>query len=142
MTADAELTEWNMSAVHAVITSEDDYDDDGPMGEVNAVDSPGTETAPKSTPASKAHPARIVGARRMRLRRGLTMDSGASANVMPKKMTIDPRKIRPSPGSRAGVKYVAANDGVIRNEGEYEMEFQTKEVQADLFEYRTTARWL
>ena len=62
--------------------------------------------------------ARDIGGRRMKLRRGITMDSGASANVMPRRMVRKPSQIRPSPGSRAGVKYVAANDGVIYNEGE------------------------
>ena len=55
------------------------------------------------------------------------MDSGASANVMPRRMVRRPSEIRPSPGSRAGVRYVAANDGVIENEGEYDFEFKTSE---------------
>ena len=62
----------------------------------------------------------------MRLKRGLTMDSGASANVMPRRLVLHPKKIRPSPGSIRGVKYVAANNGVIKNEGEYDFEFETK----------------
>ena len=71
--------------------------------------------------------ARDIGGRRMKLRRGITMDTGASANVMPRRMVRVPSQIRSSPGSRAGVKYVAANDGVIYNEGEYDFTFQTKE---------------
>ena len=63
----------------------------------------------------------------MKLRRGITMDSGASANVMPRRMVRKPSEIRPSPGSKAGVKYVTANDGVIYNEGEYDFKFQTTE---------------
>ena len=128
MKVDAELTRWNMSAVQDIVSDDDDNGDD-PKSDINAVDDESPEVSSMSSPASRARPARIVGARRMRLKRGLTMDSGASANVMPKKMTIDPKRIRPSPGSRAGVKYVVANDGVIKNEGEYEMEFQTKEGQ-------------
>ena len=55
------------------------------------------------------------------------MDTGASANVMPKRMVRHPGRIRPSPGSIAGVKYVAANGGVIKNDGEYDFPFVTEE---------------
>ena len=68
----------------------------------------------------------------MKLRRGITMDSGASANVMPRRMVRFPSQIRPSPGSRAGVKYVAANDGTIRNEGEYDFHFTTMEGDTEM----------
>ena len=71
--------------------------------------------------------AKQIMGRRMRLRRGITMDSGAAANVMPRRMCRYPRLIRPSPGSIAGVKYVAANDGIIRNEGAYDFNFTTSE---------------
>ena len=63
----------------------------------------------------------------MKLRRGITMDTGASAKVMPKRMARHPGRIRPSPGSIAGVKYVAANGGVIKNDGEYDFPFVTSE---------------
>ena len=63
----------------------------------------------------------------MKLRRGITMDTGASANVMPKRMCRHPGRIRPSPGSIAGVKYVAANGGIIKNDGEYNFQFTTAE---------------
>ena len=55
------------------------------------------------------------------------MDSGAVDNVMPKRMVRQKWKIRPSPGSRAGVHYVAANHGRIPNEGEVDFAFQTAE---------------
>ena len=55
------------------------------------------------------------------------MDSGAAANVMPRRMVRNKTKIRPSPGSRAGVHYVAANNGRIPNEGEVDFEFYTSE---------------
>ena len=70
---------------------------------------------------------RSIGGRRLKLRRGITMDSGASANVMPTRMVREPSQIRSSPGSRAGVRYVAANHGTIKNEGEYDANFQTTE---------------
>ena len=64
---------------------------------------------------------------RVRLRRGITVDSGAAANVMPRRMVRNKMRIRPSPGSRAGVHYVAANNGRIPNEGEVDFDFSTEE---------------
>lgn len=71
--------------------------------------------------------ARKVGARRLRLSRGITMDSGASNNVMPRRMVRNKTKIRESPGSKKGVMYVAANSGKIANEGEFDFQFETSE---------------
>ena len=70
-----------------------------------------------------------VKTRKMRLKRGITMDSGAANNVMPKRMITKRNKIRPSPGSIKGTHYVAANNGRIPNEGEYDFEFETNEGQ-------------
>lgn len=55
------------------------------------------------------------------------MDSRAFANVMPRRTVRKPFQIWSYPGSRAGVRYVAANDGTIRNEGEYDFSFRTIE---------------
>ena len=55
------------------------------------------------------------------------MDSGAAANVMPRRMVKNKYKIRASPGSEAGVHYVAANNGRIPNEGEVDFMFTTTE---------------
>ena len=60
--------------------------------------------------------------------RGITVDSGAADNVMPRpfvkgKMTRG--EIRVFEASRAGVHYVAANNGRIRNEGEVDFKFNT-----------------
>jgi hypothetical protein len=60
--------------------------------------------------------------------RGITVDSGAADNVMPRRLVIgkwNQGKIRPSEASRAGVHYVAANNGRIRNEGEVNFKFNT-----------------
>ena len=57
------------------------------------------------------------------------MDSGASANVMPKRMIGKRHKIRPPEGSRRGAHYVAANSGRIPNEGECDFKFYTSEGQ-------------
>ena len=63
----------------------------------------------------------------MKLKRGITVDSGAANNVMPRRMVRNKAKIRPSKGSIRGAHYVAANNGRIPNEGEYEFGFQTSE---------------
>ena len=63
----------------------------------------------------------------LRLRKGITIDSGAGNSVMPRRMVVDQSSIRESAGSKAGVHYVAANDGRIPNEGECDLEFQTAE---------------
>ena len=72
-------------------------------------------------------PAVKVAGRRLRLARGITVDSGAADNVMPRRMLRGRNKIRPSPASRAGVHYVVANDGRIANEGEADFEFETQD---------------
>ena len=60
------------------------------------------------------------------MRRGITMDSGAHSNVMPKRM-INEKRMRPSPGSIKGTCFVAADNGRIPNEGEIDLEFDTLE---------------
>ena len=77
--------------------------------------------------------ARVVGGRRLRLRRGITIDSGAANNVMPRRMVRNKMKIRPSPSSRRGVQYVAANNGRIPNEGEVDFAFTTTEGNEEEF---------
>ncbi len=62
----------------------------------------------------------------MKLRRGITVDSGAHHNVMPRRLVRGSR-IKPSEGSRRGMHYVAANKGRIPNEGETKFRFSTKE---------------
>ena len=65
--------------------------------------------------------------KRMKLRRGITMDSGAANPVMPRRMIRNPEAIRPPRASRLGVHYVAANDGRIPNEGETTFKFRTND---------------
>ena len=60
--------------------------------------------------------------------RGITLDSGAADNVMPRRMVRGKmNKVRPSPGSQLGMHYLAANNGRIRNEGEADFKFTTEE---------------
>lgn len=60
--------------------------------------------------------------------RGVTIDSGAADNVMPRRMLRGKcGKVRSSAASRAGVHYVAANNGRIRNEGEADLHFTSNE---------------
>ena len=67
------------------------------------------------------------GKKKLKLRRGITVDSGAGNNVMPRRIVRDPRKIRPSAGSKRKMHFVAANDGKIPNEGETDFKFKTSE---------------
>ena len=66
-----------------------------------------------------------TGSQRLKLRKGITIDSGAASNVMPRRMVRRKDRIRPSPSSLKGVHYVAANNGRIPNEGEVDFEFIT-----------------
>ena len=87
-----------------------------------------TLPAAKKTATRTPIPARRIGSTRMRMGRGMTVDSGAADNVMPRRMVRGKySKIRPSPGSRARVHYLAADNARIRNEGETDFKFQTKE---------------
>ena len=58
---------------------------------------------------------KTVGKKKLRLKRGITMDTGAHHNVMPKRMAWK-RKIRASPGSRRVMCYVAAGNERMHNE--------------------------
>ena len=62
--------------------------------------------------------------------RGITVDSGAADNVMPRRMVRGKYgKIRQSAASKMGVHYVAASSHRIRNEGESDLCFETEEGQ-------------
>ena len=63
---------------------------------------------------------------RMKMKKGITMDTGAHHNVMPKRM-IGRRSIRPSAGSKSGMNYVGAGGERIKNEGEVDFPFETTE---------------
>ena len=76
--------------------------------------------------AGPKKPRKMDGHSKVKMRRGITMDTGAHHNVMPRRM-IGRRRIRPSPGSRAGMKYVAAGGAKIMNEGEVDMPFESLE---------------
>ena len=67
-----------------------------------------------------------LGPGKARLRKGITVDSGAHHNVMPKRL-VRKDNIRESEGSKRGMHYVAANKGKIPNEGETDFKFQTSE---------------
>ena len=68
--------------------------------------------------------------------RGITIDSGAGNSVMPRRMVINKSEIRESEGSRAGLKYIAANDGRIPNEGEYDLRLKTTEGNSEDFTFQ------
>ena len=64
--------------------------------------------------------------KKVKLKRGITMDTGAHHNVMPRRMA-GRRPIRPSPGSRAGLKYVGCGGEKMKNEGEVDIPFESLE---------------
>ena len=72
--------------------------------------------------------------------RGMTVDSGAADNVIPRRMVRGKNnKIRPSPGSRRGVHYVSATNDRIPNEGECDFHFSTKDGQKESFTFQIAA---
>ena len=80
--------------------------------------------------------AKKVGGKRMRLRRGITLDSGAADNVIPRRMIRKWMRIRQSPGSRRNVHDVAANSSGIKNGGEVDFQFMSEnnEMQSWVFQ--------
>ena len=58
-----------------------------------------------------------------KLKRGITVDSGAHHNVMPRRLARN--RIRPSEGSKRGMNYVSASKCKIPNEGETDFDFFT-----------------
>ena len=68
----------------------------------------------------------VMKSMKLKLKRGITMDSGSHHNVMSKKL-VNRKRIRPSAGSKAGLHYVAANKGKIPNEGEIDFNFETED---------------
>ena len=57
----------------------------------------------------KSGTAKTIGKKTLRMKRRITMDTGAHHNVMFKRMACK-RKIRPFPGSKRGMCYVAAGN--------------------------------
>ena len=66
------------------------------------------------------------------------MDTGAHHNVMPKRMA-GKRQIRPSPGSKKGMCYVAAGNEMIKNEGEITFDFESLEGHRESFVFQIAA---
>ena len=72
--------------------------------------------------------------RKLRMVKGMTVDSGAADNVIPRRMIKGKGNvIRPSPGSRRGVHYVSASNTRIPNEGECDFHFTTSDGQEQSF---------
>ena len=84
--------------------------------------------APRARDTKKMAVPRRAGGRRLRMARGITVDSGAADNVLPRRMVRGKHnKVRPSAASRAGVHYVTASANRIPNEGETDLKFFTSE---------------
>ena len=74
---------------------------------------------------------------RLRMVKGMTIDSGAADNVIPRRMIRGRNnKIRPSPGSRRGVHYVSATNERIPNEGECDFHFTTQDGQEQSYVFQ------
>ena len=88
-------------------------------------------------PRAAAKEAKKVGGRRLRMARGMTVDSGAADNVIPRRMVRGKfNRIRPSKGSRAGVHYVSASSARIPNEGECDFHFTTKDGEKENYTFQ------
>ena len=69
--------------------------------------------------------------------KGMTIDSGAADNVIPRRMVKGKfNRIRPSPGSKKGVYYVSASGGRIPNEGECDFHFESQDGTAQEFTFQ------
>ena len=65
---------------------------------------------------------------RLRIKNGITMDSGSAAFVMPTRW-LPMFELQQSKGSLAGQRYVGATGNVVPNEGEKHVEFVTGDGQ-------------
>lgn len=64
---------------------------------------------------------------RLKMTRGITVDSGAADNVIPRRVLRRWMKVRQNAASRSGVHYVAADGARIANEGEVDFAFQDRD---------------
>ena len=115
----------------------EDIFDDGIDAPVLAVDLD-VDMKPVDMKPVKPRSATDAGKKKLRLKRGITMDTGAHHNVMPKRMA-GKRQIRPSPGSKRGMCYVAAGNERIRNEGEITFDFESLEGHRESFVFQIAA---
>ena len=90
----------------------------------------GSENTPSAQ--RKSHTAKGA---KMKLKQGITMDSGSHHNVMPRRL-VKENRIRQSVFSRRGVHYIAANKGKIPNEGETSFEFETTDGDPECWDFQ------
>ena len=64
--------------------------------------------------------------KKYKMKNGITMDTGAGDNVMPRRM-VNSKMIVPSPGSQRGLHYVSCTNHRIPNEGQIVLPFTTTE---------------
>ena len=75
---------------------------------------------------------------KMRLKRGITMDTGARHNVMPRRMA-GKRAVKQSTGSKRGMHYVAAGNERIPSKGEINFDFESLEDHKESFVFQIAA---
>ena len=72
---------------------------------------------------------------KMELKRGITMDSGAHRNVMPRRMA-GKRQMRQSAGSKRKMHYLCAGVERIANQGEIDFDFESVEGHKETFVFQ------
>ena len=117
---------------------EDIFADDAPLVNDVPVLAVGLDVDMKFAKPPKSASRHTTGKKKLRLKRGITMDTGAHHNVMPKRMA-GKRQIRPSPGSKKGMCYVAAGNERIKNEGEITFDFGSLEGHRESFVFQIAA---
>ena len=108
------------------------------MADDNDNEAPALAINPEKFDKIKAGATKTVRNKKLRLKRGITMDTGAHHNVMPKCMA-GKGTIRPSPGSKRGMCYVAAGNEQIQNEGEITFDFESVEGRKKSFVFQIAA---
>ena len=88
----------------------------------------------ENTPDAQRNSQATKGAK-MKLRQGITMDSGSHHNVLPRRL-VKASRIRQSAFSKRGVHYIAANKGKIANEGETSFEFETTDGDPERWDFQ------
>ena len=99
---------------------------------------PALAISPEKFDDIKTGAIKTVGKKKLGLKRGITMDTGAHHSVMPKRMA-GKQNILVSPGSKRGMCYVAAGNERIKNEGEITFDFESVEGHKESFVFQIAA---
>ena len=103
-----------------------------------SIEMPVLAISPEKAEKTRNGSIKIIGGKKLKLKRGITTGTGAQHNVMPKCLT-GKQNIRPSPGSRRGMRYVAAGNERIKNEGEITFDFESLEGHKETLVFQIAA---